>query len=157
VITSFKNLPAKDNNSFSGSPENSTSGLNIATSKQPINISYNESNLAPPLNYLSSSQVVSSFRPLAEQQNPAYNLSTIKYVYNPFQNAVVYPNHSLYAKPDTIRAAPIFHAAPRINYGDNNRIVNNDVGRPHFPQMVSPTSSSNNSSTSIMHPHLFSR
>jgi hypothetical protein len=146
----MNNNPAKD------SPENSLSDLNIATTKQPINISYNESNL-PPLNYLSSSQVVSSFRPLAQQQNLPYNLSTIKYVYNPFQNSVVYPNHSLYAKPESIRAAPIFQAAPRIHYEDKSKIVNNGEGRPYFPQMVSPTSSSNNSSTSIMHPHLFSR
>jgi hypothetical protein len=69
----------------------------MATTKHPVNISFHEINPGPH-SMLSSSQVVNSFKPLAEQQ-PPYNLSTIKYLYNPYPNPVIYPNHSLYIKP----------------------------------------------------------
>jgi hypothetical protein len=115
----------------------------MATSKHPVNISFNEVN-TDPQSYLSSSQVVNSFRPLPNQQQ-SYNLSTIKYVYNPYPNPVIYPNRSLYTNPDVNRTPQLFQPAPT------------QVQRVFIPQISSPINSSNNSSTFIMHPHLFAR
>lgn len=109
-----------------------------------MNISYRQQSV-PPLNhshYIQQNQILNTYKPSSSSQFP-HRLSTINYMYNPYQpnlqpSTQMLPNRSISV--------------------DKNRVVINQpmqkiILNPSI--FVSPQGSSTNSSTSIMHPHLF--
>jgi hypothetical protein len=83
--------------------------LNAKPKENQVIPTFHLPNQPPQVGHLTSSQVITSFYPQAEQNNQ-YNLSTIKYVYNPFPQSMVYPNQAnpnLFAKPQSYRVVPV--------------------------------------------------